>query len=197
MPERVLPREFAIPPEFLLPLSNAELQELGTFTAIWSQVDWIIMMIVCHLTKTEMGSLQLVMESMTTGPRVNLLKKLCQDRPNDIKKAITKVCDDNSGLIEDRNHILHGLWAIEWDCGTGTTEPACLFQKNRRKPIYAKKLAILSERGATGQSQSFSEPDHPGIINHRPHGHQNRYNDPFWIIVFDVIPTDILQINAD
>jgi hypothetical protein len=29
MPERVLPREFKMPPEYIVPLSNLELQELG------------------------------------------------------------------------------------------------------------------------------------------------------------------------
>src|SRR5438046_601542 len=78
MPERVLPREFPTPPEFLIPLSNAELQELGTFTAIWSQIDSIMLTIVHQLTGTPLGALQLMMETMTTGPRINLLKKLCQ-----------------------------------------------------------------------------------------------------------------------
>jgi hypothetical protein len=149
MPERVLPREFSVPPEFLIPLSNAELQELGTFTAIWAQLDWIIMLVFCYVAKIETGPAHLIMENMTTGPRVGLLKKLCQADPkNDIKKSIAKICDDNGGLIEDRNHIIHGLWAIEWNYTTGRTTPACLFQKGGRKPIYAGKLAQLSDRAA-------------------------------------------------
>jgi hypothetical protein len=149
MVERVLPRDFPIPPEFLIPLSNAELQELGTFTAIWSQIDFIILTMVQQISLSEMGALNLIMETMTTGPRVGLLTKLCQsDAANSVKKEIKTLCDSHSGLIEDRNHIIHGLWSIEWDYGTGKTTPACRYTKSNRKPIYADKLPILSNRAA-------------------------------------------------
>lgn len=73
MPERVMPRDFPKPPIFIIPLSNSELQELGTFTAIWSQIDWTIMMLIAKLAETEMANAQLLLETMTTGPRVGLL----------------------------------------------------------------------------------------------------------------------------
>jgi hypothetical protein len=148
MPERVLPRDdFPDSPEYLIPLSNPELQELGTFTAIWSQIDWIIMMMIAQILKTEIGHVQLMLETMTTGPRVNLLKKLCQD-DNEIQKSIRKLCEDQGGLIEDRNHIVHGLWAIHWDYPTGVTTPSCLYQRGKRDPIPAEKLKVLSNRAA-------------------------------------------------
>jgi hypothetical protein len=148
MPQRMLPRNFARPPEFLIPLSNSELQELGTFTAIWSQIDWIIMMMVSSLAKTDIKPVLLMIETMTTGPRVNLLKKLCQDDPNDTKAAIKKLCENNSGLIEERNHIIHGVWGIEWNYSTNATKAACYFPKKKRKHIYAEKLIELSQRAA-------------------------------------------------
>jgi hypothetical protein len=148
MVERVLPRDFPDPPEFLIPLSNAELQELGTFTAIWSQIDWIMFMMIGQLAKVEYKTLNMMMEGMTTGPRVKLLKRLCQENPSDAAKGVTKLCNDNGGLIEDRNHIIHGLWAVDWNYATGETKAGCLFQKGKRLPISAQKLQELSNRAA-------------------------------------------------
>ena len=151
MQERVLPRDFPTNPEFVIPLSNIELQELGTFTAIWAQLDWLILTLFCCLTRVEMGTALLVMEGMTTSPRITLLKKVCHRKPiNDVKKAISKLCDDNRGLIEDRNHIIHGLWAIQDDDVTGKPHPACLYEKGGRKPVPAEKLVLLSNRAASG-----------------------------------------------
>jgi hypothetical protein len=148
MVERILPREFPTPPNFYIPLSNAELQELGTFSAIWGQLDFLLFTLISTLTKLEMASLQLMLENMTTGPRVGLLTKLCQRNPNPTTAAIKKLCDDNGGLINDRNHVLHGIWAIEWIYETNKTNAACMYQKGGAKPIQAGKLAVLSNRAA-------------------------------------------------
>lgn len=148
MTERILPREFATPPEFLVPLSNPELLELGTFTAIWAQIDWLIMMMIGKITKTEIPQLLLLTETMTTGPRVGLLGKLCQQDPTETHTAIKKLLDDNGGLIEDRNHLMHGLWMIKWD-SDGSTAAANLYSKNKRKPILASKLVTLTDRAST------------------------------------------------
>lgn len=154
MTERILPREFPTAPKFIIPLSNAELQELGTFTALWSQLDWIIMLMVSHLAKIELGTLQLMMESMTTGPRVGLLQKLCKKNPNPTNDRIYKLCTKNGGLIEDRNHIIHGLWAVEWHANsTKDAQAACLFQKGGRNHIPATKLKTLSDRAANFSSE--------------------------------------------
>src|SRR5437879_2438584 len=115
MSERVLPREFSTPPQFLIPLSNAELQELGTFTAIWSQLDWILLTIFVHLTGTQPSVAFSIMENLTTGPRVGLLNKVCQHEPTERKKRIKELLDSNGGLVEDRNHVLHGMWGLEWE----------------------------------------------------------------------------------
>jgi predicted 3-demethylubiquinone-9 3-methyltransferase (glyoxalase superfamily) len=117
MPERVLPRAFPLVPELLIPLSNVELQELGTFAAIWGQIDWIVLTMIAHLIKADFGAVQFMLDAMTTGPRIAMLSRLCQQETNDTNKAIKKLCDDNGGLIEDRNHIIHGLWGIEWNPG--------------------------------------------------------------------------------
>jgi hypothetical protein len=42
--ERVLPRDFPIVPQLIIPLSTAELQELGIFSAIWRQLDFLLLL---------------------------------------------------------------------------------------------------------------------------------------------------------
>lgn len=148
MPERVLPREFPTPPYYIVPLSNSELKELGTFTAIWSQIDFVLMHLLAHLIRCELGIASLITETMTTGPRVGLIVKLCQrDQTNPTKVAISKLLEANGGLIEDRNHIIHGIWAVEWDCQTGATNPGSHYQRaknDRRIPasmVFGRKLS--------------------------------------------------------
>jgi hypothetical protein len=147
--ERILPRDFPEPPEWIIPLSNSELVELGTFTAIWSQIDWILKEIIGHLGRIEPFALVLLSENMTTGPRVNLITRLCQDESDEIMQALKKLCDDNGGLIDSRNHVVHGLWGVHWEHEVdGPPTPACLYQKGKRDPIAAEKLVELSNRAA-------------------------------------------------
>lgn len=146
--DRILPRKFLVPPDYILPLNDEELRELGTFTALWSQIDWMLFLTISRLTGTDLAHLHLMTENMTTGPRVNLLKKICSDQPTDTNKKLKKLCEDNSGLIEDRNHITHGLWAILWDRENQTVAAACMYAKNKRASILASKLEELSNRAA-------------------------------------------------
>lgn len=147
MSERVLPRQFDTPPELLIPLSNDELRELGTFSAIWSQIDTIMLWLIAHLAKSDMGTVNVLMDGTTTGPRVNKLSRLCSDA-DPAQVALKTLLSDNGGLIEDRNHIVHGVWAIQWDVTSGETHAACLYQKGKREPIPASKLSELSNRAA-------------------------------------------------
>jgi hypothetical protein len=146
---RVLPRQFEIPPALAVPLSQEELQELGSFVAIWSQIDFLAASIIAHLTKTNMPACVLFLESSTTGPRINILKKAAMRPPDtSLKKQIASLCNANNGLIEDRNHIMHGLWAINWNFHNDKSSAACLFQKGLRRPLFAAKLKILTDRAA-------------------------------------------------
>lgn len=161
MVERILPRDFEVPPQFIVPLSNAELQELGTFTAIWSQIDWMLIMAISFVSKIEMPTVLIITDTMTTGPRVGLLSKLCKKEPaTSTMKMIGKLCDDNGGLIEDRNHIMHGLWAVHFDRDSGVLDAACHFHKGQRADISVSKLKTLSDRAAklsNGLGKAISE----------------------------------------
>jgi hypothetical protein len=138
---------FAVPPAFAVPLSAEELKELGTFVAIWSQIDFLAGYLIGVLTSTPQALFFL--ESTTTGPRINLLKKAASKPPKTrIKSKLVKLCDDNGGLLYQRNHVINGLWAIEWNLDTDHVSAGCTFQKGYEKSIPATKLAILSETAA-------------------------------------------------
>jgi hypothetical protein len=145
--ERILPRHFHVPPAFAIPLSGEELKELGTFVAIWSQIDFLVGNLLGALTGTSQALFFL--ENATTGPRINLLKKAASKSPKtQIKTRIIQLCNDNGGLLEQRNHIMHGLWAIEWNLKSNVVSAGCTYQKGWEKPIAASKLSILSDRAA-------------------------------------------------
>lgn len=148
-PTGLLHREFPVPPALCVPLSDTQLQELGAFVAIWSQIDFLAASLIAHLTNTNMPACILFLESSTTGPRINILKKAASRPPTtDHKTKIVSLCEENSGLIEDRNHIMHGLWAINWNYHNDDASAACLFQKGLRRPIFAKNLKIITNRAA-------------------------------------------------
>jgi hypothetical protein len=87
--ERILARTFAVPPAFAVPLSAEELKELGTFVAIWSQIDFLAGYLIGVLTSTPQALFFL--ESTTTGPRINLLKKAASKPPKTrIKSKLAK-----------------------------------------------------------------------------------------------------------
>ncbi|MCC3245432.1 hypothetical protein LG047_08875 [Methylocystis sp. WRRC1] len=147
--ERVLPRKFENPPEFFVPLSTQELLELGAFTAIWTQIDWLAAELISRFMGIPFSACVLFLESSTTGPRINLLKKAASKPPKSkLKSRVIDLCKENGGLLEDRNHIIHGLWAVKWDINQNTAEAASMFQKGIRSPIPAAKLKTLSERAS-------------------------------------------------
>jgi hypothetical protein len=148
MKERVLPRDFEHPPEYIIPLSSKELQELGTFTAIWSQIDQLMVMLASELGKCDRGAAFLMMETMTTGPKVSVLKRLCKRDGSSTATKIYALLDRNGGLIEDRNHIIHGIWAIRWDKSSDYLCASSNYSKNKTKPKDATKLEELSDRAA-------------------------------------------------
>jgi hypothetical protein len=172
MPERVLPREFPTPPLLIIPLSNTELLELGTFTAIWGQLDFLLLITHASLAKTTPDAALVTIENLTTGQRVGLVSKLCRlGKENAIKKAIRKTLDENGGLIDERNHVIHGLWGIEWIRDPPKTTAVC--SKGDKKPIPASKLAELSNRAAAlcnklGDLAGQLDPQHKTWVGNPP-----------------------------
>ena len=162
----ILPRPFQNPPQFAVPLSQDELQELGTFVVIWSQIDFLAAHLIAHLTNTNLPACILFLETSTTSPRMRILQKSAERPPaSAAKKDIIKLCKDNGGLIESRNHLLHGFWGVNWDHKSNKVEASALYQKGITRPIAASKIKELSNRAANlsnglGKAwRTLSDPD--------------------------------------
>jgi hypothetical protein len=122
---------------FRVPFDPNQASLIGLFTAIWSQIDSQIELCVAKLLDVPLSGAAILMEAMTTGPRVNLFGRLARERIADeaIKKVAKKFCADMSALIDKRNHIMHGMWGFHVDQQKKTTIPAASYSKYRGSPI--------------------------------------------------------------
>ncbi len=137
------------PTEYELPLSDDELRELGRFTAVFSQVDFLLNEAISALTKTPWWAMSLMLESATTGPKVNMLKKILpQIKDKEAKRLSTDVYERMLKLIDKRNHVIHGMWAQQMITAQKTVKPACVFMRNKDAPIYTEDLRKLADKGA-------------------------------------------------
>lgn len=62
-------------PEFRISLSDQELADLGQFYAVWSQIDFLLCMLVSRVLNVESGVGGAFMDAMTTGARLDLLRR--------------------------------------------------------------------------------------------------------------------------
>jgi len=136
-------------PAYTVTLNPDELAWFGLFNAVWSQIDFFTGMAIAGLLKTEFASATMFMDNMTTGPRINLMRRLIPRIEGDPHKILAKqFCTDMGGLIEKRNHLLHGMWG--WTKPDGATEfvSACHYDKKNENPIFASEIPALYERAA-------------------------------------------------
>jgi hypothetical protein len=137
-------------PAFRIPLSPDQLTLLGVFCAIWSQIDYFAGLTIAGLLKTPIGAAETFMENMTTGPRINMLRRLSARIEDEEHKKLAKTfCTDMSPLIEDRNHLLHGMWGWHTAKDPKDMFAASHYAKRDGKPIAASKLLVLCNRAST------------------------------------------------
>jgi hypothetical protein len=134
---------------FLIVLSEEQLEDLGKFTAIFSQIDHMMFQIVGLASKTRGKNLLALIEGTTAGQRLAMLRRLADQMIDpDLRKKAKDVCGGLAALNEKRNHILHGVWGLEWDTKKDKLHPACAYERNSENPIYATQLPELCERAA-------------------------------------------------
>ncbi|MCX7362897.1 MAG: hypothetical protein NTV97_13710 [Alphaproteobacteria bacterium] len=154
-------------PEFSIPLGGEQLKELGLFCVVWSQIDTLITLLLVHFSRADMAAIEVMTGQATTAPRVNMLRKLAKRNPQSPAAVrIVALCEEMGGLLEDRNHLMHGLWAIHW-ADNGDTEAASDFNKRRDQPIFASRLPTLTDKAARFSSElglchRVLVPDPPG-----------------------------------
>jgi hypothetical protein len=137
-------------PAYAVPLRDEELASLGYFSAIWSQLDYWTGITIAFLLSTDIVAAETFMENMTTGPRINLLRRLVPRlRDDEAQKLAKGYCKDMSVLIEKRNHLLHGIWG--WSGKTKddpTFHAASYYPKRRDETIFASELVELCTKAA-------------------------------------------------
>jgi hypothetical protein len=134
-------------PEFAIPLSGDQLKELGLFCAVWSQVDTLITFLLSHFSEADFRAIETMTGQATTTPRVNMLKKLAKASGEPAALRLVEICAEMGGLLEDRNHLMHGLWAIYW-AANGDTQAGSDYNKRRMQPIMAARLPKLTDQAA-------------------------------------------------
>lgn len=136
-------------PAFELVLSDIQLENLGRFTAIWSQVDHMLFQAI-NLTVGIQGiGLLALIEGTTTGQRLAMLRRLIpQMKTEEAKSKAEDACSALGRLLDKRNHIMHGVWGLNWDTATDKLHPACAYEKAKESPLYATQLEDMCERAA-------------------------------------------------
>jgi hypothetical protein len=130
-------------------LSEEQLEDLGRFTALFSQIDAMLFQIIAGASKTNTKSLMALIEGTTSGQRLSMLRRLANDMEDEgIQRKAKSVCAAFGGLTDKRNHLLHGIWGLQWNFEKNTLKPACTYERNRENPIYAKQLPELCKRAA-------------------------------------------------
>jgi len=139
-------------PAFRVPLNPTQLQELGQLAVTWGQIDTMMLNAIAQLAKIDGGTAYVLLDSTTSGPRLNIFKNLIPRIGGEaIRNLAEEFCERMNSLVAKRNHIMHGLWGWRIDHKKNEGTPACYFFKNEEKDIFATDLADLVKR-ANGES---------------------------------------------
>jgi hypothetical protein len=122
-----------------IPLTRSNMTALGRFAVIFGQIDHYLTHLLCHLLYLDIPAGYQAMETMTTGVKVNALRKsLPRIEDDETRRRAKEFVENIGGLIERRNHMLHGIWG--WHIrDDGTLKPGCHFAK-AKGPLYPEKL---------------------------------------------------------
>lgn len=134
---------------FEIVLSDEQLEDLGRFTALFSQIDSMMFQIISLATKTRTQDLMALIEGTTSGQRLAMLRRLAENMEDKQARAKAEgVCSGLAALNDKRNHILHGVWGLLWNTEKDTLKAACVYERNRQNPLHAQQLPELCERAA-------------------------------------------------
>jgi hypothetical protein len=100
------------PPGDIIPLNSAQLEELGLYCAVWSQLDYMVATIIARLEGVSLGVVIEETKRMTADPLFKKLKRVATNSSNmAARRIIEDICDEIIHAIKHRNHLMHGMWA--------------------------------------------------------------------------------------
>jgi hypothetical protein len=144
-------------PAFEIVLDDVELENLGLFIATISQIDHIIYRLIGAVSGTRELKLLALIEGSQLGQRIAILRRLAGQIPDkETSSKIKELCSTAGSLAEKRNHILHGVWGLQYDPERHSLHPACAYERNRSNPIFSTQLPELCERSALFALKAFA-----------------------------------------
>jgi hypothetical protein len=127
-----------------IPLSPEQLQQLGTLSAIWGQIDYLISVSLSQIMGVAPVKVEELLDKQMTGARVtHLRRQLPKIKDEAIRKTAKTFCANMESLIAKRNHITHGIWCWHVDVNTKKGRRASHFLREKDKPIFADELTGL------------------------------------------------------
>ncbi len=130
--------------EYTIPLTEAELADLGRFFALWGQMDLMICMVLSLITGCTLPAALAFVGGSTTGPKLTLLQRQKLEDA-DTAAHLKQTCKRIAKLLDDRNHIAHGMWGIHTD-SEGQAKAGSYFPRSGvDAPLFADRLSDLCE----------------------------------------------------
>jgi hypothetical protein len=132
---------------FRVPLSINQAIALGQFTAMWGQIDEMMLVCIAVMLKIDVAAAAQLSEGQTSGPRLNKLYELTKTHSNGkIAIKAKKVFSIISPLITKRNHLMHGMWG--YHRSESGTVPACRYSKVNTPIPAPDVLKIMASTAA-------------------------------------------------
>lgn len=126
-------------------MTAAQLNNLARYVATWSQIDFLLTHAVAMLSKSKPDITGVELEGMAAGARVERLRDLVSQVPNDQARSdATALCDTLGKLVARRNHVMHGVWGLFVDRKDNKALPACFYGPNKDNPIFATELPAMT-----------------------------------------------------
>lgn len=161
--------------EFRLALSEKELTALGRFYVVWSQIDFLLACVISRIMNVEHGIGSAFMDTMTTGARLAMLRRNLDNIADpEIREDARRFCNGLAALVDQRNHITHGMWGTYVNPATKAEYSAAYFGTKGFKPLYASELAELALR-AGRKTRELGK-----ILNRLNPGYTLTPEKPFW-----------------
>ena len=133
--------------EYEVPLSPAELLDLGRATSILSQIDFMLTEALSSASKTPAWAAYIFADRATMSGRIGMLDSILAGVSNSgAKNAGKKLVKALYRVNEYRNILFHGMWAHHLNPKTKLGIPACIWQK--KTPIRPTDLPVVAARAA-------------------------------------------------
>lgn len=148
------PEREIVHPAYTITLTSEEALHLGRLCAIWGQIDHFLMLTTTTLIAVDLAAGMTIMEDLTTGGLLKLFRKNRVRIPDDnVRETATKFCDDMGGLIERRNHVMHGLWGMYLPGkSVSKGKRACFYLKAPLRPLYSEEIPDIADAAARQSS---------------------------------------------